>query len=105
MSDMVDQLVAIYQTHVTSYRMLLPGVGPPYKLCTLLLDDYPTGHERTFEDMMVPMEKMSVEVEGPEGDMKFTNSDVAYMAEIQEKIGRVAAMARARGEDGQCRLM
>jgi hypothetical protein len=105
MSGMVDQLVAIYRTHATSYRMLLPGVGPPYKLCTLFLDDYPTGQQRTFEDSMIPMEQMSVELEGPEEDMKYTNSDIAYTAAIQAKIGRAAAMAGAMSEDGQCCLM
>jgi hypothetical protein len=105
MSGMVDRLVAIYQTHATSYRMLLPGVGPPHKLCTLFLDDYPTGEIRTFEDSMIPMEQMSVELEGPEEDMKYTNSDIAYTAAIQAKIGRAVALGGRMSEDGQCRLM
>jgi hypothetical protein len=73
MSNMVDRLVDIYQTHATSYRMLMPGVGPPHKLCSLLLDDTPIGQACSHEDSRRVMEHMTVNLEGPEGEMQYTN--------------------------------
>lgn len=95
MSHMVDQLVSLYQQHALPHQKLLLGVGPPYQLVTLFLDDYPAGQERAFEDLMVPMEKMSVQIDGTEGEMMFVNSDIAYTANLHATFARFASMHMA----------
>lgn len=94
---LLDDMLPIYSQHITSFNDIFPGIGPPYELLTLRLDDFPAGQQRSFEDLAVPLTEISIHLEGTEGDMRFVNSEDAITANFVAMMERGMQMIAIPG--------
>lgn len=93
---LVDDMVSVFKKNVTSYDAILPGHRPPYELFTLRLNNVPSALGPATKSRQVEPPVMSVLLERSEFDMRFVNSEVAFMAgvaaaaqrELSGRLGR-----------------
>jgi hypothetical protein len=85
-------MLPVFAKHIRSHNDSLPRIGSPYELLTLRLNDFPLGEERSFEDLQVPMEEMSVHLVGTKDDLRFVNSGEARREELAAAMQRGMAL-------------